>query len=362
MHHSILHVANFSPRPKGAGFASVQFKLTNGLIRAGHNVVTFSDRDVARASTPLRSRKIGVPGANRRLLELVSAFRPDIVLFGHADTIQPATLMEIRNRLPGIRLAQWNVDPLFEDDNVARIRAKIDYVDRTFVTTAGPLLQELAKAGAPVAFMPNPVDPAIEYGCAFDRDDLPYDVFYAVGSPRIGRRHCGVETNAGRIIRNLRKRLPKLTFLTPGIDGNHLEGAPGMAALNSAKIGLNISRRNDVHLYSSDRMAHLAGNGLVVMIDRASGYGDLFAEDELGFYGSEDELAAKLERFAGDAVLRKATAKRGWGAYHAMFDATRVAEYMIGVLDGWIDPATFRWAERGPAFPNNRVLVKSCSL
>lgn len=346
MHYTILHVANFGPRLKGAGFTSVQYKLTNGLIRAGHRVVHFSDRETARTATPLRSRKIGTPSANRRLLELVCALQPDIILFGHADTIQPATLKDIRCRCPGIRLVQWNVDPLFEDDNISRIRSKIELVDWTFATTAGPLLSRLGHGGVPVAFIPNPVDPSIERGRNFDVDDLPYDIFYAVGSAHIGRQHCGVDTNAGQIIRALRGKLPDVSFLTPGIDGPHLEGAAGIAALTSSKIGLNISRRNDVYLYSSDRMAHLAGNGLAVMIDRATGYGELFAEDELGFYSSEDELADKLHRFASDAAVRKAVAERGWRAYRAMFDVTRVAEYMVDVIDGRVDPLSYNWASR----------------
>lgn len=350
MPYTILHVANFLLRPKGAGFASVQYKLTNGLIRAGHNVVTFSDREVARASTPFLSRKVGARGANRRLLAMAEDLQPDIVLLGHADTIQSGTLAELREVVPGVRLAQWNVDPLFEDDNRARIRAKQAEVDWTFATTSGPLLDALGKDG-PVAFMPNPVDPTIELGRSFDAEDLPVDIFYAVGSAGFARHHCGVESSAGAIAERLRARLPGRTFLLPGIDGPHLGGAAGLAALCSAKIGLNISRRNDVHLYSSDRMAHLAGNGLLVMIDRASGFGELFGEDELGFYSSEDELVAKLERYTRDHAARRAMAKRGWRAYRLMFDATRVGQYLVGVIAGRIDPSTFDWAARPDCRP-----------
>ncbi len=345
MPYTILHVANFLSRPKGAGFASIQYKLTNGLIRAGHNVVTFSDREVARASTPFLSRKLGTKGANRRLLTLATDLRPDLVLLGHADTIHPETLAEIRQLLPGVRMAQWNVDPLFEEDNMARIRSKQSAVDWTFATTAGPLLQALG-AGGPAAFMPNPVDAGIERGRSFEADGLPVDIFYAVGSAGFGRSHCGIDSSAGDIAGRLKDRLPARSFLLPGIDGPHLGGAACLDAMRSAKIGLNISRRNDVRLYSSDRIAHLAGNGLVVMIDRATGYGDLFAEDELGFYSTEDELVDKLDRLTRDDNARKALGKRGWRAYRSMFDATRVAQYMVGVLDGRIDAAGFDWRTR----------------
>lgn len=341
---TILHVANFSDRTKGAGFAAVQYKLTNGLIRAGHNVVAFSDREVARASTPLLSRAAGRGGANRRLLALCRSLRPDVVLLGHADIVQPQTLADIRAVLPGVRLAQWSVDPLFDAGNVARLRAKMALVDWTFASTAGPLLQALAADGGNVAFLPNPVDASIERGRAFEQSTPPWDVFYAVGSPTLPRRHCGAEVAPVHILAELRRRLPQGRFLAPGIDAPHQEAA----LMVPARIGLNISRRNDVRWYSSDRMAHLAGNGLVVATERASGFDALFGEDEMAFFGDGDELAALLERFLADDLSWRAVARRGWQAYGRMFDSTRVAAYMLGVLGGALDPARFDWRSPSP--------------
>lgn len=340
---SILHVANFSDRPKGAGFAAVQYKLTNGLIRAGHNVVTFSDRDAARASTPLLSRKVGKRGANRRLLALAEALRPDLVLLGHADTVRSLTLEAIRERLPGVRLAQWNVDPLFDSDNLERIRGKIRQVDWTFVTTAGPLLSALQAEGHKVAFMPNPSDISIERGRSFESAMLPWDVFYAVGASGLTRFHCGAEAAPRDIVDRLRARLPGRRFLTPGIDDSHLAGEACNAAMRNAKIGLNISRRNDVRWYASDRMAHMMGNGLLTATERSSGFGELFAEDEMAFYSSEDELAGQLERYLEDDDGRRAVARRGWRAYHRMFDSIRVARYMLAVMRETADPVGFNW-------------------
>lgn len=341
--HTILHVANFSDRLKGAGFTALQYKLTNGLIRAGHNVVTFSDRDAARAATPLLSRKVGRRGANRRLLNLVGNLRPDLVLFGHADTIHADTVAAIRERCPGVRLAQWNVDPLFDPDNVDRIRSKIALMDCTFATTAGPLLQALAADGGQVAFLPNAVDASIERGRAFSVPVHDCDVFYAVGSAHFTRRHCGAEIAPTALVQDLRDRLPGLRFLTPGIDCRHLEGTACMVALAGARMGLNISRRNDVHWYSSDRMAHLAGNGVLVAMERASGFDQLFSDDEVAFYDTAEGLVDILDRFGRDDVARRETARRGWVAYHAMFDATRVAQYLVAVVDQRLDPATFDW-------------------
>ena len=341
--HTILHVANFSDRLKGAGFTALQYKLTNGLIRAGHNVVTFSDRDAARAATPLLSRKVGRRGANRRLLTLVRNLRPDMVLFGHADTINADTVAAIRELLPNVRLAQWNVDALFNPDNVDRIRSKSALVDITFVTTGGPSLRALAADGARVAYLPNATDPSIESGRAFAVPSHDCDVFYAVGSAHFTRNHCGTEIAPAALIADLLQRFPALRFVTPGINAPQLEGTACMPVLAGSRIGLNISRRNDVYWYSSDRMAHLAGNGVLVAMERASGFDQLFSDDEMAFYDTPEGLVDILDRFGRDDVACRAMAQRGWAAYHAMFDCTRVAQYMVAVVDGLIDPDSFDW-------------------
>ena len=56
---------------------------------------------------------------------------------GHADVIEPETLVAIRRDQPSLRVVQWSVDPLFEPDNLARVRSKLPVVDATLVSTAG---------------------------------------------------------------------------------------------------------------------------------------------------------------------------------------------------------------------------------
>ena len=98
-------------------------------------------------------------------------------------------------------------------------------------------------------------------------------------------------------------------MLTPGVGGApQVAGAKYQRALESAAIGLNVSKRNDVFLYSSDRLAQLAGNGLAVLIDRATGYESLLAEGEFVYFSSLDELLDKLARLTGDSAYRRRVA------------------------------------------------------
>jgi Glycosyl transferases group 1 len=341
----ILHVSSFTfTRLRGACFHSVGYKLSNGLTRLGHSVLNFGDRELARALNPFGSRKFGRGAVNKLLLQTCEIVRPDLLLLGHADMITAATLCAARQRDPAMRLAQWNVDALFDEDNVGRIRSKLPSVDVTFVSTGGERLQALASAGHTIAFLPNPVDSSIESGRNFAANDLSTDLFCAVGHPDQPRFHAGVQRSPRALRALLESRIPAIRCHIPGVPPDrHLVGHLYQSALESARCGLNFSRRSDVYLYSSDRLAHLIGNGLLTFIDRATGYPEIFSDEEMAFYSTEDELIEKLIYFlANDQALRR-VAKAGWTRYHALFNCERVADYMIGVLYEKYDPLTFRW-------------------
>ncbi|MBN9511300.1 MAG: glycosyltransferase family 1 protein [Alphaproteobacteria bacterium] len=342
---SIVHVGNFPFGLKPGFQHGVAVKLSNGLIRNGHLVLNFSDRDVARALAPLPTRKLGRGRANAALEEFCRHHRPDVLLLGHADVIAPATVARIRAALPALRVAQWNVDPLFEPDNVARIATKQPVVDMTFVSTAGPPLAAL-RARGPAAFLPNPVDFSIERGRADCAEALAHDLFYACGHPsRPKRVICGREWDLDAFFREVATRLPHLRLLLGGLLGRpHLTGAAYQGALESCAIGLNASRRPDHPLYSSDRIAQLAGNGLVVLIERTTGYDTIFSEDEMAFFGSLDEFYAQLERLTADPGRRRAVAAAGRARYGALFNERAVAQRVLDILLGAADPEAMPWA------------------
>lgn len=341
----VLHVANLSMTPKGAGYFGVPFKLSNGLVRAGCHVMNFPDRDVARTATIIHNRKFGVAAANRKLLEVAQNFAPDMILFGHADTIRPETLPALRALLPEVKLVQWNVDPLFEPDNVVRINSKIPHVDYTFVSTAGDSLLALGQGKYPVAFLPNPVDPSIERARNFEhaREALPFDLFFAAGNPALRRAHAGIEAPVSEHVARLRAACPELRLSTPGCGTPPVFGRGFERALASAAMGLNISRRNDVRLYSSDRLAQMAGSGMLVFLDRATGYGDVFDEESFAFYSTEAEMFEKLAFYRSNDDSRRRVAQRGWEAYRKVFDCGVIGAYIVDVVFGRADAKIMGW-------------------
>jgi hypothetical protein len=345
---TIVQVGNF-PFGLRPGFQhGVAVKLSNGLIRNGHLVLNFSDRDIARARAPFGSRKFGRQPANAALEAFCRHHRPDVLLLGHADMIMPATVARIRDALPGLRVAQWNVDPLFEPDNVRRIESKLGVVDVTFVSTAGAPMAALRAGGHRVAFLPNPADPSIERGRVDLAEHLDHDLFYACGHPsRPLRLICGREWDMEDFVRALAARLPRLRMLLGGLLGRpHLVGAAYQAALERCALGLNVSRRPDHPLYSSDRLAQLAGNGLVVLMERATGYDTIFSDDEMAFFASFDELVAQIERLLADPARRRAMAAAGRARYLALFNERAVAARLLDILFGREDQDWMPWLRR----------------
>jgi hypothetical protein len=340
----IVHASNFSRKAKGAFQHSVEHKITNGLIRNGHAVSTFSDRDVARSGTLLGHRAFGLRAANRAFAEFCRSVEPDLILLGHANALTAATLADLRRGLPGLRILQYNVDPLFEAENVAAILSKIDVVDATLISTAGEALRPFSKSGRIVGFMPNPVDLSIETGRCHERDDLPFDLFYACGNENDSRFVANRDWTSRDLIAAIGAALPRLRMFTPGVGGAPpIAGAKYQRALESAAIGLNVSKRNDIFLYSSDRLAQLAGNGLAVLIDRATGYESLVAEGEFVYFSTLDELLEKVARLAGDSAYRRQVATAGRARYEALFNERIVAAYILDVAFGRCDPLAIPW-------------------
>lgn len=301
----------------------IMHKLVHGLTRQGHNVMLFDDRRVARAATIFNSRKWGIGSANKRLYEACAQFQPELLVLGHCEMIQNITLDLIRKSVPNIRIAYRNDDALFQPRNVKDILNRTKSVDWIFLTTAGDVLQQFSGNRAKISYVPNPVDRVIDQGKSFEHSNQPYDVFYAIG---------GVAPNDDRpaFVEKLKSSCPSTQFDIRGMHGTrNVFGINYYEALHNAKMGVSYSRQNDAYLYSSDRMAQYMGNGLLTFLDRATGFPELFSEDQVGFYSTPEDLAEKIRFYTANDTIRKAVAYQGWQRIHDIFASERVGQYMV---------------------------------
>jgi hypothetical protein len=335
----IVHASNFSVRWNGEGYYTIPYKLSSGLTRLGHFVFNYCDQDVARAN-PLRWRKLGQGRANQKLAAICEQVHPDLLLLGHCTLISADTIRTLRGKYPAMRIAHWNCDGLFVPSNLARLQALAPIVDASFVTTAGDDVASVVREGGRVCFMPNPVDRSVESLKVFENDDVPNDLVFMTGFDfydREKREICDV----------IISRLPALAFDVRGLYGKPgVYGAEMFEVLSRSKMGLNVSKRSDRRLYTSDRMSQLMGCGLLTFIDRRTGYGDMFTPDELVTYGDVEELVTKLDYYRNHDEERRRIAQRGWQRAHAIFCETVVAQWIIDVTFERSPSHDYAWPTR----------------
>lgn len=313
-------------------------KLANGFARNNHTVIRYLDRDASRLSNVFRSRKMGVGAANKKFLTQIGEFRPDLIIFIHADVIRPETLTHIRDNHPAIKLAQVSVDSLFIPGNVQRINTKSPYTDATFMTTAGEGLRKIS-GGRPAYYIPNIVDPSMETGRAFDTD-CDIDLIFVCGS-------FDAEGGDPRkaVLDLIRERLASIKF--PRHVANEtggLWGADYMDTMARSKCGLNLSRERegplnlagpeDLYIYSSDRISHLTGNGVLTFSHVKYHLDRLYTEDEMVFFDSNDDLIDKIAHFLENEDGRRRIAKNGWEKSHRYLNERLAAQYIVDVLFG----------------------------
>ncbi|WXG52847.1 MAG: glycosyltransferase [Candidatus Sedimenticola sp. (ex Thyasira tokunagai)] len=334
----VLHAANFSTKKYGAVFYATDRKLSNGFIRNGHFVYEFSDRDIARQENIFGSKKLGQKKLNQCLLKTLKNLRPELLLLGHTDLIFEETLDEARRLLPDLRIAQWFVDPLFEPWTQAHLKQRIPHLDGFFCTSAGDALTPYRAINKNCFYLPNPVDPSIESLRNDEKDQFDIDLLY-----------CGIDYKdplRSQLLNGLNDNLQEVRFSLYGSLGNPpVFGADYLDVLAKSKMGLNLSRRDNIPYYSSDRIAQLSGNGLLVFIPETPGFRDLYTDEEVVYFQGRDDLEEKVHHYQGNDGERRQIARRGREKAHSSFNTTRVAQFITEATFSLEPSEDYEWAD-----------------
>ena len=329
----ILHVTNFNERHNGRLFFNTGRRINNGFIRLGNSVLEFSDRDIQKNYKSYNDFS-GSKSLNDKLRINCYNYKPDLIVLGHADLISPHLLGELKDEYPGLRIAQWFLDPLNKNGpdyikNKKRILDKSDFIDANFITTSPDVLEFLPKKKQNY-FIPNPSDPSFEilnnyrYSCS-------NDVFFAL-SHGVHRGSLKYRTYDDReiLINKLIKKSKNIKFDIYGLNNvQPIWADQYFKTISNSKMGLNLSRGSPIKYYSSDRLTQITGNGLVTLIDKKTGYQDFFTEKEMVFYENVDDLSEKIIKISRDEKLRKSIGKKGKAKYLKYFNSTLVANFII---------------------------------
>ena len=174
----IMHITNFNERFNGRLHYNTGRRLNNGFIRNNHNVLTISDRDIIHSNKNIGDIR-GIKTLQTKIIDTCENFKPDLIILGHADKVEAKTLDYLKSKNNDIKISQWFLDPLSRNgpdfiNNKKRILDKIDFVDKTFLTTDPNSLNFKLKNSY---FMPNPCDKSFEVLSNYEKE-CNFDVFF----------------------------------------------------------------------------------------------------------------------------------------------------------------------------------------
>ena len=131
-------------------------------------------------------------------------------------------------------------------------------------------------------------------------------------------------------IRELQALTPNIKYDLYGMKENQPIWADNFInKLSQSKMRLTLSQGNALKYYSSDRLAQLMGNGLLVFVDKKTKLNDFFKKNEIITYKNVKDLAKKIIKFSINNKLRKIIAKNGRSKYFKHFNSTIIARYIL---------------------------------
>ena len=326
----ILHVTNFNERHNGRLFYNTGKRINNGFVRLNHSVMEFSDRDIVSYYRKLNDFD-GSKRLNKKLIEVISNYLPDIIILGHADLIKRETIIFIKKTYPKIKFCQWFLDRMDTKwiSNLKRFRHKLDLMDANFCTSDPKSLK--LKKEKPIFYLPNPVDGSFEKLKNYENEYLNHDVFFAMShGVHRGVLKKGKFDERELFIKKLKKLTPNIKYDLYGMDNHQPIWADNFInKISKSKMGLNLSQGKPVKYYSSDRLAQLIGNGLLVLVHENTQFKDFLNNKEIVTYKNLNDLAEKIKKYTKNNNLRKKIAKNGRMKYFKYFNSEIVAQYIL---------------------------------
>ncbi len=330
----ILHISNFVQKQNGRLQWNHCFKINNGFIRNGHNVCSFSDRDMSRMN--LINKLNNNKNLNNSLIKTFKNFSPDLVVLGHADKVHNETLEAFRSINKKVKIIEWNVDNYHLDNTKNKFTKRTDLIDAFFITNADESIKSCLNDNNSISFFPNIFDSSIEQLKIFENNSFEYDVFYAlsygVGSGKIRTNKSDYDREV--YLDFIKNEYPEIKTNFFGYDNiQPVWGVEFEKEISKSLISLNLSRKPHLKYYSSDRISQYLGNGSCIFVDKNSQLEDLFTNDEVIFFESDDleNFGKKISYYISNKDETKRIAKNGWERGHKFYNEKIVTKYFLEI-------------------------------
>ena len=324
----IIHISNFGLKSNFRLFnLSISKKISNGLIRNGHDVVNFDYRN--------HNVNFFEPNSlDNKILSICDNYKPDLVLFGHNNCLKKETLLYIRDKYKS-KIALWYEDHVIKGDpsykkNLDLIEANHNLIDQYFITTS----PEIIKCKIPkykINYLPIPVDPNIENGHFYEINktkDLFFALSHGVNYGKLKKNTNDVRSNFINSLIHTSK--DKVDFNLYGLFNEQpIWNYNFIKELMVTKTALNLSRGGPNKYASSNRIASIMGNGILPFIHEDIKYQDFFDNDEIINYKSSTDLVDKLLSIKDNKnqLLRRSIKSKK--SYFNYFQNNIVADFLI---------------------------------
>ena len=326
---TILHIANFNYKNKKRLFYAFSNKINLGIFRNKIKLLTISDRDYLRKNRSVFDLN-GSLSLNKRIINIVTKNKIDLIILGHTEKIFLSTFLKIRQINPNIKIVKIFIDSISNEFlNFNKFFYDYNFLNKIFITSNPEELNK--KYADKFKYIQYPVDKKIDYLKSYIKKNKNIDVFYAV-SHGINR---GV-LKKGRIderesfIKFLSTKLKKYKTFFPGYNNvQPIWGKDFYKTLMQSKICINYSRGKYKNLYSSDRISSLIGNGCFVLNENANKYYKIFNKKELINFKNKSDLVKKIIFFLKNEKARKSIAKNLYSKYHKLYSSKNTINYIL---------------------------------
>ncbi len=214
----------------------------------------------------------------------------------------------------------WWVDWLQDVDTIIK---RLPYLDVVFTTTGVSESTKVIKGtNTTLVYFPNMCDSSIDTYKAF-KEKTVYDIFYA-------GRYDNERSNLVDILQILSERYKVGLF---GLNKNSiLLGSDFIKNIGESKIAINYSRKNNISLYSSDRIIQLTANGALVFTPKIPDFEKVFTTEEVVYFNDLDDLTDKLFFYLSNDDIRIKIAQAGYNRAHNSYDSELVTRFMIETI------------------------------
>ena len=213
------------------------------------------------------------------------------------------------------------------------------FLNGIFSTTADKLLSECVK-GNFATFFPNIVDKSIDNLQIFNHENHKNDIFFAlshgVGPGKLRQKNIKKENHDERVIffRKLRKLSPLVSFDFYGFDGvEPIWANDFLNKISNSYMGVCLQRKPQLKYSLSDRITQYLGNGLMVFIEKETGFNEILKDkEEAVFFESINDLSQLIDYYKYNKHEAIRIASNGYNKLHSNYNERVVTNYFLDCL------------------------------